>query len=66
MNGVTLQIYLALIGSLLLQLHSGVRPNKRMFELLQLHLMGYASDQELHDGTEDHLDRIQSKKLKKS
>ncbi len=45
--GVTLQLYLALIASVLLQLFLGRRPNKRMLELLQLHQMGWASTTEL-------------------
>jgi hypothetical protein len=49
-RGVTLQLYLALIASVLLQLYLGRRPNKRMLELLQLHQMGWASTQELIDG----------------
>ncbi|HVV73372.1 MAG TPA: IS4 family transposase [Verrucomicrobiae bacterium] len=46
-RGVTLQLYLALIASVLLQLFLGRRPNKRMLELLQLHQMGWASTTEL-------------------
>jgi hypothetical protein len=45
--GVTLQLYLALIASVLLQLLVGRRPNKRLLELLQLHQMGWATTQEL-------------------
>lgn len=46
-RGVTLQLYLALIASVLLQLYLGRRPNKRMLELLQLHQMGWASTQDV-------------------
>jgi hypothetical protein len=42
-NGVTLQIYLALIASLLLQLQLGKRPSKRIWELMRWHSMGMAS-----------------------
>ena len=45
-RGVAIEIYLALIGALLLQLYSGRRPNRRMMELIQLHLLGLASNQE--------------------
>lgn len=48
--GVTLQLYLALIASVLLQLYLGRRPNKRMLELLQLHQAGWATTQELIEG----------------
>ena len=46
-NGVTVQLYLAIIGGLLLQLVLGRRPNKRLYERLQLYLMGWATLDEL-------------------
>jgi len=46
-RGVTLQLYLALIGALLLQRHLGRRPNRRMLELLQLHQLGWVAPAEL-------------------
>jgi hypothetical protein len=46
-NGVSIQIYLALIGSLLLQLQLGRRPSKRVWELLQWHQSGALEDDEL-------------------
>jgi len=49
-SGVAIQIYLALISALLLQLYTGRKPNKRMMELLQWHQMGIATDQELAAG----------------
>jgi hypothetical protein len=49
-TGVTLQLYLALIASVLLQLYLGRRPNKRMLELLQLHQSGWATTEELIAG----------------
>ena len=48
--GVSLQLYLALIAAVLLQLCLGRRPNKRMFELIQLYQMGYATTQEVIAG----------------
>ena len=45
--GVTLQLYLALIASVLLQLLVGHRPNKRLLEVIQLHQMGWATTQEV-------------------
>ena len=39
-RGVTLQVYLALIAALLLQLYTGERPNRRMMEGIQLYLLG--------------------------
>lgn len=49
-QGATLQIYLALIAALLLQLYSGRRPTKRMMELIRFYLMGWATSQELQTG----------------
>ena len=46
-NGAVIQIYLALIGSLLLQLQLGRRPSKRIWETLQWHQCGMVSDGEL-------------------
>lgn len=45
--GVSIQIYLALIASVLLQLFTGARPNKRVMELLQMYSMGWATAEEL-------------------
>jgi hypothetical protein len=60
-QGVTLQLYLALIAAVLLQLHTGRRPNKRMLELLQLHQMGWASTAELLAGMEREQQREASR-----
>lgn len=49
-QGVGLQIYLALIASLLLQLYTGRRPTKRMMELFRFYLIGWASEEELKSG----------------
>jgi hypothetical protein len=63
-NGVTIQLYLALIAAVLLQLCLGRRPNKRMFELLQLHQMGWASTEELIAALQKEQQReLQRKKL---
>ncbi|MGZ8900219.1 MAG: IS4 family transposase, partial [Limisphaerales bacterium] len=45
--GVSIQIYLALIASLLLQLFTGTRPNKRVMEFLQMYFAGWATAEEL-------------------
>jgi len=49
-QGASLQIYLALIASLLLQLYTGRRPTKRMMELFHFYLLGWASDADLQKG----------------
>lgn len=61
-QGVTLQLYLALIASVLLQLCLGRRPNKRMLELIQLHQMGYATTEELVAGLKREQAKEQGRK----
>lgn len=51
-QGVALQIYLARIAALLLQLYTGQRPTKRKMELIQFYLLGVASLDELCAGLE--------------
>lgn len=53
-RGVTIQIYLALIAALLLQLYTGRRPTKRMMELIRWYLCGMASEVELERGLEQY------------
>lgn len=60
-QGVAIQIYLALIAALLLQLQFGRRPNKRMMELIQLHQLGIATDEELREGLKRELQRLRSR-----
>ena len=66
-QGAAIEIYLALIGALLLQLYTGERPNRRMFELIQLYLLGVAELEELCAGVQQEHDRLSKvKKSKKS
>ena len=44
---MTIQIYCALIASVLLVLWTGARPTKRQWEALQLYWMGWATLAEL-------------------
>ena len=46
-NGLTIQVYCALIASMLITLWTGRKPTKRTFEMIALHFMGWASDEEL-------------------
>jgi hypothetical protein len=46
-NGVTLQVYCALIASMLITLWTGRKPTKQTFEMLCYHFMGWANDDEL-------------------
>jgi hypothetical protein len=46
-NGASIELYLALIGGLLLHLYSGQRPSRRMLELLQFYTLGLATADEV-------------------
>lgn len=46
-NGVTIQVYVALIASLLIALWTGRKPTKRTWEMLQFYFTGWASEEEL-------------------
>lgn len=59
-NGVAIQVYLALIASVLIVRWTGEKPNKRTFEMLCLYFQGWASERELIA----HLRNLQEKKKK--
>ena len=46
-NGVTIQVYVAIIASLLLSLWVGKKPTKRTFEMFCFYFSGWASEEEL-------------------
>jgi len=46
-NGVTLQMYAAMIVSLLIVVYTGCKPTVRTFETLQFYLLGWVTDDEL-------------------
>lgn len=46
-TGLTLQVYVALLVSLLIRLWTGRKPSKRTFEMIQLYFMGWAQEHEL-------------------
>jgi hypothetical protein len=46
-NGITIQVYCALIASLLIRLWSGRKPTKRTFEMICLYFQGWATLDEL-------------------
>ena len=54
-NGITIQLYLGLIASLLIGLWTGKKPTKRTLEMLQLYFTGLASEAELRA----HIDQLQ-------
>jgi hypothetical protein len=61
-EGVAIQIYLALIAALLLQLYTGQRPNRRMMELIQFYLLGVATLEELWAGVQRQRARVARRK----
>jgi len=52
-KGVRIQLYLVMILALLLQLQTGVRPTKRMIELLHFYTQGLVSDTALIHGLKE-------------
>lgn len=61
-QGASTQLYLVLIAAVLLQLHTGRRPTKRMLELIQFYLLGVASLDELSRGLQRELNKLVAKK----
>jgi hypothetical protein len=57
-NGVALQMYAALIVSLLIAIRTGSKPTKRTFETIQFYLLGWVSEEEFAA----HLARLASPK----
>jgi len=53
-NGFRLQVYAALIVTLLIVLRTGRKPTKRTFETVQFHLLGWVSDAEF----DEHLAKL--------
>ena len=60
-NGVTIQVYCALIASMLLTLWTEHKPTKRTFEMLCFFFMGWADEDEV----EAHLKRLKEAEAKK-
>ena len=54
-DGVTIQVYLAIIASLLISLWDGRKPTVRTLEMLQFYFTGWATEEELLA----HLDSLQ-------
>ena len=54
-NGVAIQVYVAIIASLLLSLWTGKKPTKRTYEMFCFLFAGWATEQEVLD----HLDKLQ-------
>jgi len=65
-RGVTIQLYLALIGAVLLQLHLGRRPSLRMWEALQFYFLGIFTQRDLAAAIRREKDILAAKAAKKS
>lgn len=61
-QGVAVQLYLAVIAGLLLHLVLGRRPNRRLWERMQLYLMGWATVDELLQAVGAGLEKSRLKK----
>jgi Transposase DDE domain len=58
LDGLTVQVYVALIANLLLTLWAGKKPTKRTFEMFCLFFMGWATKEEL----QEHLERLKEQR----
>jgi hypothetical protein len=56
-NGVTIQIYLAIIACIMIMSITGKSPTKRTYEMISFYLMGWASLDEL----EEHIKKLSDK-----
>lgn len=56
-NGVTIQVYAAIIASLLISVCTGLKPTKRTFETIRLYFQGWASEEELLAHIQGRMDR---------
>jgi Transposase DDE domain len=64
--GVTLQLYLALIGAVLIQLHLGRRPSQRLWEAVQFYFLGVYGPKDLAAALQRDNARVAARKIKKS
>lgn len=53
-SGLTLQVYAAIISSLLTWLWTGAKPNKRTYEMICHYLAGWATLDELETHLQQH------------
>ena len=54
-DGITIQVYLGIIASLLISLWTGKKPTKRTWEMLQLYFCGLATEEDLME----HIQKLQ-------
>lgn len=56
-DGVTIQVYAAIIASLLISVCTGLKPTKRTFETICLYFQGWASEEELLAHIQGRMDK---------
>jgi hypothetical protein len=59
-NGVAIQVYVALIASLLIVLWTGCKPSKRTWEMIQFYVIGWASLDELMNHLHKRMTTLQA------
>jgi Transposase DDE domain len=62
LDGLTIQVYVALMANLLLTLWAGRKPTKRTFEMFCLFFMGWATEEEL----QKHLEQLKEQRQNSS
>lgn len=65
-SGLTLQVYVALLASILLALWTGMKPSRSLFRVLSLHFMGWASDANVEMFIQRHRKQLAAKAAKKA
>jgi len=65
-TGLTIQVYAALLASMLLTLWTGCKPNLSTFRMFQWYLMGWASEQNVQDAIRRHQAEQARKAAKKA
>ena len=58
LNGLTIQVYCALIVSILISLWTGKKPTKRTYEMICFYFSGWADEDELFE----HIDKLKEVK----
>lgn len=54
-EGIEIQVYMAIIACMLISLHTGCKPTLRTYEMICLHLAGWADEEELFA----HIEKLQ-------
>ncbi len=61
-RGAAIQLYLALIAAVVFQFYTGQRPSKRIWELIQMHSLGWTQEDEFQALMQEELAREASRK----